>query len=380
MSTFPVVIMMSPVGSSAAEGWVAEGRRAAACDLVQRLGQVSSVGEIYVLAAESLDRHALVQQGAVPLTSPPEPFHFGQSLTEIIQENHFQQLAYFGGGSAPLMNERSLQEVFDRAGQSTQASAVVNNYHSTDWMVTNQGDILPGIQDRLPNDNSLGWVLDHEVGFEIQVVDFGAASRVDIDTPSDLLMLHRHPSLGKALGRFIESAPPESLEVVDDLHKIISTPASTVTLIGRTSPQAWRILNERTQIWIRAFAEERGMIASRRFERGEVRSLIGELLEDWGAERFVKFITSISHAVLWDTRVWMAHRGWWASTADRFASDLGWVEAIRDEALKNLTQVVNQADIPVLFGGHGVVAGGIYALLESLENDSYQPSRNECQS
>ncbi len=380
MSTFPVIIMLSQVGSSPAEGWVAQGRRAAACDLVQRLGHVRNVGEIFVLAADSMDREALVQQGAVPLASSAGSFHFGRVLTNIILENHFRRTAYFGGGSAPLMTADLLQEVFDRVDRMEQPFALVNNYHSTDWLVTNQGDVFPRIQDRLERDNSLGWVLDHEVDCEVQVADFGAASRVDIDTPSDLLLLHRHPALGDALLRFIEGAPPECLDVVDDLLAVMSTPASTLTLIGRTSPQVWKTLNDETQIWIRAFAEERGMIASRRFERREVRSLVGETLEDWGAQRFVEFITNTSDGVLWDTRVWMAHRGRWPSTADRFASDLGWAEAIQDETLKRLTHIVGQSAIPIILGGHGVVAGGIYALLESRKNADHQPSRNDRQS
>jgi hypothetical protein len=380
MPMFPVIIMLSPAGSTPAEGWVAQGRRAAACDLVRRLGQVRSISEVFVLAADPVDREALVQLGAVPLASSTGTFHFGRSLTKIILENHFQRLGYFGGGSAPLMTEDMLQEVFNRVDQMERPSALVNNYHSTDWMVVNRGDVFPRLQDRLEQDNSLGWVLAQEADFEVQAPDFGAGSRVDIDTPTDLLMLHRHPSLGETLGGFIQTAPPDSLDVIDDLLEVVSTPASTVTLIGRTSPQIWKTFNDRTQIWVRAFAEERGMIASRRFERGEVRSLVGEMLEDWGAQRFVEFIANLSDGVLWDTRVWMAHRGRWPSSGDRFASDLGWTEAIQDEALKRLTQAVGQSDVPILLGGHGVVAGGIYALLESRKEANYQPSRKDRQS
>jgi hypothetical protein len=380
MPMFPVIIMLSPAGSTPAEGWVAQGRRAAACDLVQRLGQVRCVGEVFVLAADPMDRKALVQIGAVPLASSAGTFHFGRSLAKIILENHFQQIGYFGGGSAPLMTEGMLQEVFDRMDHLGKPSALVNNYHSTDWMVSNRGDVFSRIQDRLKTDNSLGWVLAQQVDFEVQAADFGAASRVDIDTPTDLLMLHRHPSLGEALEGFIQAAPPENLYKVDNLLDVMSTPASTLTLIGRTSPHVWKTLNDRTQIWVRAFAEERGMIASRRFERGEVRSLVGEMLEDWGVKRFVDFITNLSDGVLWDTRVWMAHRGRWPSSGDRFASDLGWVDAVQDEALKRLTQAVSQSDVPILLGGHCVVAGGIYALLESRKKTDYQPSRKDRQS
>lgn len=380
MTMFPVILMLSPVGRSSAEGWVAEGRLAAARDLVHRLKGVRDVGDIYVLAANSADRESLIEIGTVPLPSPSGPFHFGRTIANAVVEKNFRQAAYFGGGSAPLMTESMLRDLFERLNRSDRPSVIVNNYHSTDWMVLNRADVLPQLQDRLAKDNSLGWVLDHDAGFEVHVVDPSAASRVDIDTPSDLLMLHRHPGLGSELKKFIKSAPSRCLEVVDNLRRIICTPASTLTLIGRTSPQLWKTLNEQTQIWVRSLTEERGMIASGRLDRGEVRSIVGEIVEEWGPQRFIDFIAGVSDGVLWDTRVWMAHRGKWPSTSDRFASDLGWVDAINDEALQRLTHSVCQSEVPILIGGHGVVAGGIYALLESREPVDYQPSRNVRQS
>jgi hypothetical protein len=380
MNMVPVIIMLPPAGLSEAESWVAEGRRAAACDLIHRLSGVPSAADIFVLAADSIDRATLVEAGAVPLPTPSGSFHFGQTLAGIVDEKGFRQAAYFGGASAPFMTESMLKDVFDRIENSDRPAAVVNNYHSTDWMVLNQAEVLPQLKERLIKDNALGWVLDHDAGFNVQVVLPSAASQVDIDTPGDLLMLHRHPSLGGELKKFLESAPATCLDVVDHILEIMCKPASSLTLIGRTSPQLWKMLNEQTQIWIRAFAEERGMIASGRFDRGEVRSLIGEVVEDWGPQRFIEFIARLSDAVLWDTRVWMAHCGTWPSTADRFAADLGWVDQINNESLKKLAHSVHQCDIPILLGGHGVVAGGIYALLESIESAGYQPSRKERQS
>jgi hypothetical protein len=305
--------------------------------------------------------------GANPLSPSSETFHFGYALSSIVEENGFSQIAYFGGGSAPLMEVGLLEDIFYNVALSTHPLAVVNNYHSTDWMVLNQGDVLPQFQERLAKDNSLGWVLDHDAGLDVQAVDPCAASRVDIDTPSDLLMISRHPSLGSELKKFLVNAPSRCLDVIDRIREIMRTPASNLTLIGRTSPQIWGLINEYTKIWIRSFAEERGMMASGRFEREEVQSVLGEWVESWGPKRFIELLTDVSDGVIWDTRVWMAHRGKWPSTADRFASDLGWVDSITDSATNKLTQAVGQSEIPVLLGGHGVVSGGIYALLESLE-------------
>ncbi len=109
------------------------------------------------------------------------------------------------------------------------------------------------------------------------------------------------------------------------------------------------------------------MVASGRVARGEVRSMIGEMLDSWGAPEFIRRLAAMTNAVLWDTRVWMAHRGGWPPVGDRFAADLGWAEQVRDPALRDLTAAICSAPVPILTGGHGVVSGSVYALVETLE-------------
>jgi hypothetical protein len=75
----------------------------------------------------------------------------------------------------------------------------------------------------------------------------------------------------------------------------------------------------------------------------------------------------MADGVLWDTRVWMGTKPNWPTDADRFAADLGWEDHIEDESLRALTHAINSSPIPILAGGYGVVSGGLYALLESLE-------------
>jgi hypothetical protein len=64
----------------------------------------------------------------------------------------------------------------------------------------------------------------------------------------------------------------------------------------------------------------------------------------------------------------MAHRGPWPSAADRFAADMGWDDQVEDSALRELTHAINNASIPIVAGGYGVVSGGLYALLETLDD------------
>ena len=71
-------------------------------------------------------------------------------------------------------------------------------------------------------------------------------------------------------------------------------------------------------------------------------------------------------AVLFDTRVVMAtwEAGRMPPTADRYASDLGRPEDVGHPQLRELTAAARLAPIPVVLGGHGVVAGDIYGLVE----------------
>jgi hypothetical protein len=288
---------------------------------------------------------------------------------KFIQEYNVENMAYFGAGSAPLTPVDVFVKGIDKVVQSDQPIAVVNNLHSTDWAIINNADKIQDVASRLPSDNQIGWVLQNEFGYQVQDLPISAATRADIDTPMDLLMMQEHPNLGVYLSEFFSKEGMANLGRVGDVQDIMATPASQLTIIGRASSRVWKEVERRTQIWTRLFVEERGMVASGRMASGEVRSLIAELVEQWGPTEFVNFLGGISDAVLWDTRVWMAHQGGWPSKADRFAADLGMVDDIDHISLKRLTSAVLEASIPIITGGHGVVAGGLFALLESIEQE-----------
>jgi hypothetical protein len=60
----------------------------------------------------------------------------------------------------------------------------------------------------------------------------------------------------------------------------------------------------------------------------------------------------------------LAHAGRWPSAADRYAADLGRVDEIVDPFLRDLAGAAWAAPIPIVLGGHGVVAGDLYGLIE----------------
>jgi CTP:molybdopterin cytidylyltransferase MocA len=367
--TVPAALFLPPAGTSRAERWMARARLAACRDTIHRLQATQQAAPILVLAAEVEDRADLAAMGAEILDPPrpDEPFHFGHALASVAASLGDGALAYFGGASAPLVSSQRLTEILGQVIGTAAPTAWVNNTLSTDWAVLSSTTGLRQVAAKLTTDNPLGWILQREAGYRVVALPACAESQADIDTPADVLLLARHPQLGQALGAFVaEFTEPDLLGKVDGLRRVMSTPASTLALIGRSSSAIWREIERRRQIWVRLFVEERGMLASGRAERGEVRSLVGELLDDWGAERFIDRLSAMADGLLWDNRVWMAQRGLWPDAADRFASDLGWAEEVGDPVLAALTRVVRAASIPILTGGHSLVSGSLMALLESL--------------
>ena len=142
-----------------------------------------------------------------------------------------------------------------------------------------------------------------------------------------------------------------------------------LAVIGRVSAAAWQQLERATHCWVRLFAEERGMRASGRQARGEVRSLLADYLALVGEEGFFAELSSLADGVLFDNRVLLAARHSWPPAADRFHSDLLRWEAVSDPFLRRFTQAAAEADIPIVLGGHSVVSGGLMALVESLSEE-----------
>ncbi len=366
--SIPVLILLPPAGATPAEAWVAEGRSAAASDLVGRLQHVSAAGPIWFHAAEPIDRELMLARGCCAFEDGAglQPFHFGRALASFAELHAPDRLAYFGGASAPLASAEALGQAFDLVVHADTPLAAVNNYYSTDWLVMRGAERLLPLAAKLATDNPLGWMLDHDAGCSVTTLPVQAGSQADIDTPGDLLMIHGHADLGPAMRAFLDHAPADGIERTRRLRCLLHTPASTLAIIGRSSSSIWREVERRTQIWVRLFVEERGMLASGRAEREEVRSLIGQMVDVLGPVEFVRRLSGMADGALWDTRVWMAQRQMWPSPGDRFAADLGWVDQVQDPTLRELTLAVAHAPIPILTGGHSVVAGSLLALLETI--------------
>ena len=118
------------------------------------------------------------------------------------------------------------------------------------------------------------------------------------------------------------------------------------------------------------------MEADGRASDGSVRSLLGYHLEAVGLERFFATLAELGDAAFIDTRVLLAHKRIDASRQDRFLSDLGRWQEIRDPFLRDFTRAALEAPIPVLLGGHSLMSGGLMALNEHAWSSLTTDSRN----
>ncbi len=369
------VIMVGGAGNSPQEQLVLEAQQASAIDLIALL-QRQGVAPV-VVAAPSVEWLPADLDVIRDADAEDESFHFGSRLAALI-ERYMPDSAvlYFGGGSAPLLDgsvSGMILGLLDRAAGNKSTSipshiVLTNNLHSSDWAaISRVDDALPVIR-QIARDNSLAWLLQESGEYDVRVLSkVRPATSMDIDTPTDLALIARHPDLPSALQQVINTHSQRLRPIpIDNVIAIARDEGCTVALIGRVSPPAWQAFNKVSRCWTRVIAEERGMVAAGRVEAGRVQSLLTPWLSARGIRGFFEDLSGMADAVIFDTRVLFAAQKLQLSAADRFASDLFWTEAIADPWVREFTEAAANAPLPVILGGHSVVAGGLYALSEII--------------
>jgi hypothetical protein len=340
-------------------------RQACAHALLERARGTPAFDPIVVatgdrVLAESLGQLCLT----IDLDSGDEPFHFGRRLAGVIDRFELTRLLYMGAASAPLLAEADLAQIAEAARQHDRA-VIANNINSTDWAAITPASIVSEWIDRLPSDNSLGWVLSHEAGLEPIGWPPSPATRLDLDVPIDAQIAARHPQCGPRVREAVSQLPWDDRRL-RAACAVLKTRASRVILAGRVPAWAAAQMEKAVQCWTRVYSEERGMRAAGRLASGQVRSLLNDHLQAVGLSRFIADLCSMADAMLWDTRVLWAASGVWPSEEDRYAADLGLVDAIGQPFIREFTQAVLDAPIPIVTGGHALVSGGLWTLLDSL--------------
>ncbi len=362
---------------------VASIRQAAALDLVALAQACDRIGRIVAVVADgTIGDHLLALSRQPPAAAPvhvdldaaAEPFHFGRRLASVIERFSIRHALYFGAGAAPLLSRQTLTRLCDTlltqsATRSGAGAGVVsaNNFWSADFLGWTPASAIRHIDLPSRRDNLLAVLLQRQAGLTRDDIPPSVGSLFDIDTPADVAILNLHhgtyPHTRAALQAIPwgqDSWPHQHLAA---FMPPLVRPSAEVCLAGRVSNSIFGSLRQDLACRLRIYAEERGMQASGRDRRGEVRSLLGMFLAQVGARRFFTALADLgSDAVLLDTRPIFRHLGWDLSTPDRFYSDLGCVERIRHAEVRSFTAAARAAAVPVALGGQSLVGGGLWAL------------------
>ncbi len=315
-----------------------------------------------VLLVTDSERQFPVPDGVVVERQGGSGFHFGRSLADLISRWRPEGVVYLGGGFGPFIDPELLDEIVGRLAGSD-ALVLANNVFSADLVAFRPPEALFRVG--LPaRDNPLAQILHRQAGLPIAELPRSAKTQFDLDTPTDLAVLKYHGVDRPRLGRLIADAPIET-DRLEAAAAYLVEPYAEVVVAGRVGSYVLAHLERETACRTRVFSEERGMQADGREERGQVRSVLGFLLEAVGVEGFFERMAQLGQALFLDSRVLFAHLGLRLGRADRFYSDLGEPEAVGDPLARRITAAALAAPIPVVMGAHSLVSGGLYAIVDA---------------
>lgn len=365
MRRVDLIVMNGRAGESDVERMVGEARREITLDLIDKALISDAFASIVVSTADERLAEALTGQPTVivELDAQEEPFHFGRCLQGIVSKYGMERVVYFGGASAPLVPVSTLRELADRLREADRLF-VANNFYSVDFCAFTPASTLLAVKPPA-NDNGLGWLLGGKAQLPARELERTGATMFDVDTPIDLLILSLHPMVSPRTRAHLDGLSLDVRHLEAALPVFLDSHAE-ILVSGRVSSKTMGYLEREVLCRTRVFSEERGMRASGRLGRNEVRSLLGAVLESAGVGPFfAEVIPQFGQAAFLDDRVLWAHLKSWPQANDRFSSDLLRPEAIVDPFIRAFTEAARSCPIPVVLGGHSLVSGGLYVLVEA---------------
>ena len=283
---------------------------------------------------------------------------FGEQLRAVVRQLGSAAVVYIGGGGAPLLDLEGLRRLVAMVDLAGRVAA--NNFLSSDWVAFRPGSALLSTAPIL-TDNDLAWRLHHDAGLARVVSEQTLVSTLDIDTPTDLALLSLAHDVPPLLRAYLDAHAP-NFPALTAVEAVMGDPYQTLIIAGRLNTGIWAKVEREVSFLKRLFIEERGMRASGRQAREEVRTLLATLLQEVGPTRFFAIMARLGDAFVFDTRPLFAHLVPHLSTADRFASDLLRPDLIADPLVREFTAAARDAPLPVLLGGHALVTGGLWLL------------------
>ncbi len=359
-----LIVFLGGMRGSPIEDLLGAALAEAALDLLEEaLATDAFAGAVLVSDSDALAERL---PAGVSLDLDERPFHFGQRLAAVVEGRGIHRPLYVGAGGVPLMRGSDLAAVARHLAEA-EGIVIANNYFSADLVAFTPGEALRRI-DLPAGDNLLPRLLHDQALLESRPLPRGSATQFNIDSPADLAILKLAGGAGPCLGAFIEGFEAD-LEPYRRLLSSLVDPGAELLLAGRVGSQVWPYLERETACRLRVYSEERGMQAAGRDASGAARSLLAFHVQEVGCRRFFDELAELADAVCLDTRPLLAHLEVRASRADRFWSDLGCPEQIQEPFLREFTEAAQQAPLPVVLGGHSLVAGGLMLLTEAAWRD-----------
>jgi hypothetical protein len=360
-----LVIFHGAMGDGAAEQMLTRARVAAARETA--LSALAAGFEAVILATddpgafEPIPARVLIDEDR-----PGRTFDFAARLRDIVERYGLQKPAVMGSGSIPLLGMKEFLLIAEQL-EARDGRFVTNNFYSADLTAWTPGDALARTSSFM-RDNVLPRRLRDDAGLAPVILPRTTATQFDLDTPADLAVLNLCEGLPPQLAE--ATAPAASLAGrYRRFMPLLCNRDAEIVVAGRVGSMTWQYLERETACRVRLFSEERGMAAGPPDRRPH--SVLGFLIEEVGMKRFFERMALLGDALVLDTRVVEAHLGLDPSREDRFQSDLFAFEQIEEPTLRALTEAAAAAPIPVLLGGHSLVAGGLMAIndIAWAEND-----------
>ncbi|OWZ84840.1 hypothetical protein [Natranaerobius trueperi] len=340
---------------------------------LNKLVKINEIDKIFLVTNDEMLVHSLnngcyKEKPIELINTKDKDFHLGKILLELIDSYNLTHLLVSGGTCLPLIDVAELRGYVKKLLEEDEI-LITNNPQSGDIVLFNPADKIKEI--RLPDsDNQLSNNLRYEAGLKQHLMEKSTGVLFDIDTPTDVVLYHQITGkLDKVMDEYNYLFDRLNSRI-KSVSEVLKQDYKELIITGRVSGNIISYINEYLRVRIRAYSEERGMKALGRISERKVSSLFGYMLEDLGSDGLFTYFENIGDVGIIDSRVIFYHmnRGI-DSEMDRFYSDLFLPEKIKDPVIREFTERAKESSMPLLLGGHSLVSGGIYSLIDLANNE-----------